>query len=126
MARNLLDAVSLNPGALKHAIKVEGLSKSGNQWEDTTPQWTTICSTRASIEELGGFAPKEVESVGQLSSFSTHLVSVRYTATSANIIPGHRVNFGGRLFRIQIVQNVEFRNRVIRLFVVDLTTNVNN
>lgn len=71
--------------------------------------WSRVIETWASIEPLSG---RQLFAAQAVQNETTHRVVLRYIA---GIAPPMRVNFGGRLFDILAVRNVEERNRSLEL-----------
>lgn len=118
----ILNPLALNAADLRHTITIEQMSATGNAWEDASPEWTAVCITRASIVEQGALSPKETFGENELSSYTTHLITIRFRS-DVSIVAGMRVNHNTKLYRIQIVQDLQMRGRVLRLFCVDLQAN---
>ncbi len=112
-------SLALNPSSLRHSIQVQQLATVRNDWEDAVSQWVVVCDARASISELGGLGEKEVVADGELSGYTTHLITMRWRP-DVHITPGMRIDAKSQLFRVAFVQNVLEQDRVWRLFCVDL------
>jgi head-tail adaptor len=119
------DPLFLPAGSLRHAITIKSESLTGQQDEAGQPldsSWTSVLTTRASID-----VAKQSETYQSGMGFTsqvTHVVKLRWTPLS--IAPGMRVYFGSKVFQVQTVENVQGRNRVIKLQVLALNEEANN
>lgn len=100
-------------GALRHRITIEQATDARNAIGEMVPSWATFATVWASIEPLRG---RELEAAQQRFAEASHEVVIRYLV---GLVPKMRVKFGTRLFDIGFVQNIEERNREMRLDVVE-------
>ena len=105
--------LAINPGSLRHSVTIQ--SSSSGMGENGLPStaWTDVLTTRASISAVSG---KELYAAQQVTSQVTHTVTMRWTPIT--ISPGMRILFGDHICQIQTVDNVEERNRVLKLMVL--------
>jgi SPP1 family predicted phage head-tail adaptor len=117
MLKNSVSNPSIGAGELVHAISIAAPDPAGDSYgESIVPaQWNVIRATRAAIATAGG---RETNQASQLVSEVSHVVTIRYTPTL--IAPGYQVQFGARRFRIQYVENVGERNRVLMLYCLEV------
>jgi hypothetical protein len=121
----MIDPLYLAAGKLRHTVSVQQLNRIGDsQWTATdatvaTAGWTTLYTTRASIESLGGLNFKEVYADTDLSSVSTHLITMRWNP-SFTINAGNQVVSATKTFRVQLSRNVDERNKVWKLLCVEV------
>lgn len=130
------DPTILNPSKLRHKVTIRqetrGLSAAHNPWTETDADlvanpddgWSDYYTGYAAIESVGGLVEKEVLREDQLDVVVTHLVTMRYCAANSGILPGMQVLFSGVQMRIQIAQNVDFRNVVWKLKCAELPRGV--
>ncbi len=94
------------PGELRHVITVENYTATGADGHgQPTGSWSTAETTYARIETLSG---RLGEYARQLVQTATHRVAMRYTS---NLTHRSRINFGGRIFAVGHVENVDERNQ---------------
>jgi|SRR5579859_4140946 len=111
-------------GALRHPVIIFTPSASADASGAPIQAWTTLLTARASIRTL---TTREALQDSQLVSDVTHIITLRYVGNANRIVSGQRVVrvIGGDVFLIQGVDNVLFRNRVLKLtcLIVDQTSN---
>jgi len=121
----MVDPLFIAAGKLRHIVTVQQLNRTtGDQWTvtdttDATAGWTTLYTTRASIESLGGLNFKEVYADTDLSSVSTHLITMRWSP-NFTIVAGNQIVSATKTFRVQISRNVDERNKVWKLLCVEV------
>lgn len=108
---------SIGAGELVHPIVISRPDPAGDSYGASVvaSAWLDVRTTRAAISTLTG---RELVQASTLVSEASHVVTIRWTA--AVIRAGYRVQFGSRSFRVQYVDNVDERNRVIRLFCLEV------
>ena len=99
----------LTAGMLRHSIAIERETDTPNDSGGQSIVWATQYTLKAFIKPKSG--NERVRGM-QLESPLTHSVFIRYII---GILPDDRINFGGRLFQIRAVLNIEERNRWIEL-----------
>lgn len=107
--------LAVSAGQLRHQISIQAQSTA--QDPDTgepASVWNTTLTTWAQIETL---TAREAYQAGasQFVAQVTHMVTIRWPGASVRIAGGMRVLFGERMFMIQAVDNVQERNRLLKL-----------
>jgi head-tail adaptor len=120
-------AYVINPGELRHKVEIQAASTApdsrGLSVAPTT--WTAVLTTRAKIESIGAAAYKQTVKSGALTSESTDLITIRWPGASIVIRPNMRIVFGTNIFLIQAVDNVEHRNRILKLACMQVAADSN-
>lgn len=109
--------LSLPAGALRHSISVEQRTVNSDSFGQPLETWNSILVTRASIEMA---TQKEVYQAGLLAEQVTHIITIRWPGSLTLLTTGNRVRFGSHLYTVQAVENIQERNRVVRLFVLEV------
>ena len=99
-------------GSLRHTILIQSPSTSHDSFGQTVLTWTTVVTTRAAIKTVSA---KELYQTGQLSSQVTHTITVRWPGILVQVAPGMQVVYGPHTYKIQAIDNVDERNRVLKL-----------
>lgn len=111
-------------GALRHAVTILAPSASADASGEPVQTWSTLMTTRASMRAL---TIREQVQDSQLVSQATHMILIRYVGNANRIVSGQRVVrvLGGDVFLIQGVDNVLYRNRVLKLtcLIIDAASN---
>ena len=105
----------LNPSDLRHTVQIQSQSTDTDSFGQPLQTWTTILTARVSIEAI---KQAELYQAGQLTSQVTHLITLRWPAV--NITAGMRALYGSHIYKIQAVINVEERNIVLKLLVLEI------
>ncbi len=99
---------------LRHKIRIQRRTRSLDPYGQHHECWVDYLSVRAQIRPVSGR-----ESVGALSvnPSLTHTIAVRYKPAFGLplLMASYRVHFGGRVFNIESVRNLEERNRWVIL-----------
>ena len=74
--------------------------------------WTDVATVWARIDPIGG---REQFLAAQLRTSTTHKVTVRHSSVTATITAAWRINYGGRIFAIDSIRNVEESQVMIEL-----------
>ena len=108
---------SIASGRLKHTVTLQTWNETGTD-DHGHPQgeWWNTRELRVAIEPVG---PRDAEVVNQLYHEATHVVWVRY---HEDIVRDAQLIFGSRTFHIGYVQNMEERNRVMKLLCTEVLT----
>ena len=95
----------------RHKVQVQALSgtTSAGSRGQVQKTFSTVETTQAAIRHLKG---QELLWARELYAKATHEVELDYTA---NVTPTARLKFGSRFLNIGSVDNLEERNRTIRL-----------
>jgi len=109
------DPLYLDPGSLRASITVETPSVSGDAFGSAGGTWDAILNTRASIQAI---SQREQTQDAQTVAQVTHIIKIRYPGSTVAITAGCRVWHGTACFNIQTVENIQDRNRVIKMMCV--------
>ena len=119
-------AYILNPGELRHKVQIQ---KPSTATRDSAGQpgttWDKVLDTRAKIESTGSIAYKQSFASNVLASQSTDMLTIRWPGASIVIKADMRIVFGTNIFLIQAIDNVEHRNRVLRLACLQIDADSN-
>lgn len=100
-------------GSLRHRVLIQQASSTRDAAGQLVQTWNTVRTTFAKIEGTSSRSFRDSFSNNALAAQSTDLVTVRWTPL--NLEPDMRVAFGGRMYLIQGVDNVQRRNRKVLL-----------
>lgn len=97
----------ITSGMLRTPVTFQRLTRTSDGAGGATQSWAAIAGapTRGHVKSMSGserFASARVEAT------ATHRVTVRYFA---GLTEADRVVFGGRLYSIKFINNIEQRNR---------------
>lgn len=106
---------SLEPGDLRHVIQIQQRTTAPDPFGQPQPTWTTVLNTWSKIETL---TLRELYQSGQFTSQVTHTITLRFPAVT--ISPGMRAVFAGHTYIVQAANNLEQRNTVLQLLVLEL------
>jgi SPP1 family predicted phage head-tail adaptor len=118
----MLDSVnnpSIGAGELTCRVLIQKprTAEAGTTGMSITPdKWDTVRTTYAAITTAGG---AETSQAMQLVSEVSHVVKVRWMATPP-IAANYRVLYGARMFTVKFVENVRERNRVLKLYCLEV------
>jgi len=107
----------LDAGELRHQVSIQSPSTSQTSTGSPTTSWSTILTCFAAIYTLSS---REVYQASQFTELVTHVVKIRWPGASIGIQGGQQVLFGSRIFKVQTVDNVQERNRVLLLHCVEI------
>jgi len=111
------DPTLLQAGDLRHSVIVtQENANARNSFGQPLSTWNTVLTTRAKIQSTTGMSYKELIQNNIISSETTHLITLRWPGSSAQLAAGMKVLFGDKTYLVQGVDNVLERNRVVRLF----------
>lgn len=108
----LQDPLVLNPGDLRHSITIEAPSVAGDAFGSGGGTWQAILNTRASIQAI---TQRELTQDSQTVAQVTHIIKIRYPGATVSIMAGCRVLQGTAIYQVQTVENVQNRNRVVKM-----------
>jgi SPP1 family predicted phage head-tail adaptor len=104
----------MQAGKLRNLVDIEQRATTTDSFGGQTNTWSAFASSiPVDIQPLSG---QEAVRAASMSTGVTHRVILRYLA---GVLPGMRVNFGGRFFDIQVVLNDGERNRSLRLYAME-------
>lgn len=115
--RKVRDPLALPAGLLRHQVEVQKPSATQDTLGSPSGAWQTVLTTFASVEDLKAAERFDRMGGGSYSPAAqvTHLVRMRWPGASIPLAAGYQVIFNGRTFKVQFVENVQQRNRVIIL-----------
>jgi head-tail adaptor len=112
----MFDPLVLNPGELIHQIQIQAADTSQRDAAgQATTRWNLVLETWAKIESAGSISYRMSFSGSEFSSQSTDLMTIRWPGSSITVEPDQRVVMGNNIWTIQGVDNIQHRNRVVRL-----------
>ena len=88
----------------RHRIIIETASELSDTVGQMIKTWSTAATVWASVNAMSG---KELISSQQLFAEATHKIELRF---NSNVTPSARFNFGGRIFDINFVRNLQERD----------------
>jgi SPP1 family predicted phage head-tail adaptor len=107
---------TLDFASLRHFITIQKRSDSPDQYGQPNTSWVEVTTAWASITAV---TSRETYQAQQLNSQVTHSIVMRYQPVS--ITAGMQVKYGTKTFDVQAVDNVEQRNAILKLLVLELT-----
>lgn len=108
--------VSIDPGELRHQIKLQSLTQTSNRLGETDETPVLVSHVWAKIEPLTG---RELFDSQQFGSDVSHKVTIRYRA---GVNAAMQILYGVRIFNIVSVLNLDERNRLLVLICKEKTT----
>ena len=115
--RHFNDPLTLNPGELRHTVQVQQQGTEQTATGAPVDAWSTVLTAVAAIATLSS---REVYQASQFTAEVSHVITIRWPGSSVTIQGGQRVVFGSRFFKLQTVENVLERNRVLRLHCLEI------
>ena len=107
----------LPAGSLRNLISIEQSSTTPDSFGQPLNTWTAVLQTRAAINFVNN---REIYQADQLTEQVSHKVTIRWPGGLVSIVPGMRVVFGSHVYKVQAVNNVQQRNRVLEILVLEL------
>lgn len=105
---------SINPGRLRRQITIEQPPATQDATGARYGEWTAFAANvGAEIVPMGG---KEAAGAESFQAQAAYRITIRYLAGLDTTM---RVNWGGRLFDVVNVNDIEERNRVMELTCVE-------
>ena len=111
------DPLVVNPGELRHAVQIQQQVTTQSASGEPQQSWTTILATQASIRTASS---REVYRASQFTGQVSHVITIRWPGSGVSILGGQQLLFGGRVFKLQTVENVQERNRVLLLHCLEI------
>jgi len=109
---------TVNPADLRNEIQLASRSAAVDGFGQPLTAWNVYYTTYASIRLLSG---REAYQGAEFTSASQYRIRFRWPGDLVGVIgTGDRVLFGGRVFVIQIVDNVEMRSIVVELTCLEI------
>jgi len=97
------------PGMLRHSVQLQALTNTPDGAGGFTTTWTTYATVRASLENISG---TERIFNDRLNAETTVKATIRY---NSEVKESDRLVFDGREYQIRYIDNIEFRNRWLKL-----------
>jgi SPP1 family predicted phage head-tail adaptor len=111
------DPLAIDAGRLRHPIQIQSLLQTQSATGALTDSWQTVHQTMAAIDTMSS---REVWSASQFTEEVTHVVTIRWPGSTISIQGGQQILFGPRTFKLQTVENVQERNRVLILHCLEI------
>ena len=109
---------SIDPGSLRHQVRIQQQSATPDASGQLVQTWTTARSTCAGINLV---SLKEAFGDGQFTAQEVDIWTMRYSA-AVSIAPGMRLVLGSKTWVIQAVDNVGQRNITLHLLCIALNS----
>jgi SPP1 family predicted phage head-tail adaptor len=106
----------LDIGKLRHLVLLQVETTAPDAVGQPQPTWATVDTQWARIEAL---SQRETVAAGAMSAQVSHVVTLRWSSASA-LAPGMRVLYGSHVYHVQGVVDVEERNIVHQLRVLEI------
>lgn len=126
MPGRYFNPLALNPGTLRHQITIQAQSTTQDaSTGEPSSVWNDVHVARAAIDTVSAMERYQRGTSAEFVAQVSHMVTMRWPGASVSIAGGMRVLFGSRAFTIQAVENVEERNRVMKLSCVEVNGSSN-
>lgn len=103
----------MRAGRLKHKIIIEQATEARDTLGAVVETWVAYATRQASAEPIAG---REYYASRQTNAEASYRFRLRYLA---GVTPKMRVNFGGRIFDIERVINVNEQGRELQIMGVE-------
>lgn len=100
-------------GPLRHRVEIQSSMSIDDGMGGQITTWTTDETYWASVSPLQG---AELYQAQQTQAKVTHKIVMRY---APDITPKNRMLFGSKIFDIEFVRNVQEKNKMLELLVVE-------
>ncbi len=114
--QEIRDPLAISSGELRHEVHIQSQTSTQDDYGGLLLSWNTILTCFAAIY---GASSKEVFQASKFTAEVSHVVKIRYPG-AIGIQGGQQVLFGSRVFRLQFVDNVQERNRVLLLHCLEI------
>ncbi len=104
-------------GSKRNQISIQAQSTTQDDTGGEVQVWNTVLTVLAAMATVSS---REMYQPPGFTAQVTHLVSIDYPGNSIPVAGGMRVLFGTRTFVIQTVENVQERNRVLKLLCLEI------
>ena len=106
-------------GELRQKITIQAATTARDAFGQESTSWSTVLITRGSVEVA---AARELYAAGgsKFTSQVTHTITVRYPGSGVSIAAGMRATIPGHTYLIQAPENVEQRNRKLKLMCLEI------
>lgn len=102
----------MRAGRLRHVITVQRQSDTKNGYGERVNTWTTLVTTRGSIEPILG--REFLSQSGERAEITTK-ITIRYSSGNAGINPYDRISADGETYKIHSILNTQNRDRELVL-----------
>ena len=106
---------AIAPGKLRSLVQIQLQTTTPDEFGQPQATWSTIVTTWADIHAI---TLQEKFQANQFTAEVTHIISLRWTAVA--IAAGMRVLYGSHIYTIQAPANVDERNLLLRLQVLEI------
>ena len=111
----------IKAGDLRHRIAIQSQSTTQDAATgEPSSVWNTVLETWAAIDTVSAMERYQRGGAAEFVAQALHRVTMRWPGAGVGIAGGMRVAFGMRMFTIQAVENVQERNRVLKLTCVEV------
>ena len=107
----------MNPGDLRHKIKILTNQKTTNELEETTYKFLPVKTIWAAVIPQTGSLQKQVAET--ILTNVTHKIIVRYSA-GKDITKDMRMGYKNHEFEIKFILNPYFKNETLEIFVQEV------
>lgn len=110
----------IDPGELRSKVTIlapPASPDSFGQVSQSNGAWTNVGTFWARIRVAGA---RELYQAGAMTSQVTHVIEMRWPGSSVSIAAGMRATSGGHTYLIQAPENVDERNILLELLVLEL------
>ncbi len=111
------DPLYVEAGKLRNRVTLQRSSASPDVLGQRNSTWVPFYSCWASLDQISS---KLIFQTGNLSSSVSHKMRIRYPGSSYTISPGNRVVFGSHTYQIVSVDNVQERNIVLEILLLEI------
>lgn len=109
----------MRAGELRERITVYRVGRTADTQGGGAKTRTLVGEDWAAVEAVSG---REAIAAGQMTASLTHRVRMRYAARYAALTPKWEVDWRGRTLLVEVVQNVQARDREFVLLCVERHT----
>jgi SPP1 family predicted phage head-tail adaptor len=103
----------MNANELRHPIVIEKLTSGFDEIGNQTESWATFHPCRAAINGVSG---REYMAAKAEQAESTLTFRIRYCAALKDLTPqSYRINWGGKVFDIEHIDNYKFLNESLNI-----------
>lgn len=119
------DPLYIAAGDLRQMVTLQSPSATRDESGQPIDIWDDVLTTRAKIEGTTSNSYRELVKDGAIASQSSDVVTIRWPGGAINLTPGMRVQYGDNTLLVQAVDNVLRRNRLVKLFCMQIAADSN-
>ena len=93
----------------RHRLVIQAVTQTRSEFGEPVEAWATASTVWGLVLPGGG---GETQTAGKTASTGAHTIELWYLST---LTTKHRISFGGDIFAIASIENVDGCNRVMRL-----------